>query len=659
MKRIRRGTALLLSLTVTAFSAAAEAPSSGSDPEEILRGMTTREKICQMLIPSFRVWKEVPPGEGLTGTGTVENAAEEAPGTPITSLNDEIRECLQTWPYGGVTLFRENCADPEQTLRLISEIQTVNREAGGLPMLIGADQEGGNVSRMAFASMGTGNMALSATGDKENARRMAAVLGEEMRLVGFNADYAPVADVNNNPANPVIGVRSFSDDPLIAAEYAAAFTRGLHDEGIIATAKHFPGHGNTETNSHSGFPVINISLEELRSCELIPFRALVEEGVDMIMTAHIQYPLIEKETRISVSTGDPVHLPATMSRTILQDLLRDEMNFDGLIISDSLDMAAIKDHFNREDTLTLTVNAGVNLLILPAVFTTEDFRVVQEMTEMAVRLAEEGKISMEAVDDSVLRILKLKKEYGILDRTDFEATEERIAAALSGISDEENRKTVRETAERAVTLLDNETDAFPLRLSEGDKTAVFFSSSCGSRSGNAEWVREKLLEAGVLDDPGQLTVWKSTKDNGEDCLRAAEEADHVILVYRTYQLSNLREGGDDADSIPVFREIIQRRHEKGGRVILISAQLPYDAALFPEADARVLCYNSGEVNASAPEEGPGSGWIPNLAQALLACFGQGTAEGKLPVNLYAIGEDGQFTEEIIHPGELTPQKTDG
>lgn len=655
MKRIRRGTALLLSLTFAAFSAgAAEAPASGRDPEEILRGMTTREKICQMLVPSFRVWKEVPREGELTGTGTVENAAEEAPGTPITSLNDEIRECLQTWPYGGVTLFRENCADPEQTLRLISEIQTVNREAGGLPMLIGADQEGGNVSRMAFATMGTGNMALAATGDTENARRMGAILGEEMSLVGFNADYAPVADVNNNPANPVIGVRSFSDDPLIAAKYAAAFAQGLHGEGVIAAAKHFPGHGDTGTDSHTGFPVIDSTLEELFSCELIPFQALIAEGVDMIMTAHIQYPQIEKETRISVSTGQPVYLPATMSRTILQEVLRGKMGYEGVIISDALDMAAITDHFSREDTLTLTINAGVNLLIMPTVFTTEDFRKVQEMTETAVRLAEEGRISMEAVDDSVLRILKMKKNYGILDRTDFEATEERIAEALSGVCCEENMKTVREIAEQAVTLLNNEKGAFPLQVSPGERTAVFFSSSAGSRSGNADWVRERLLEAGVIEETGQLIVCKSTKDNEEECLRAAEEAEHVILVYRTYQLSNLQEGGDDADSIPVFREIIRRRHEKGAPVIMISSQLPYDAALFPEADARLLCYNGGTVDASAPEKGQGSGWIPNLAQALLSCFGRGRAEGKLPVDLYAIGEDGLFTEEVIRPRELTP-----
>ena len=230
---------------------------------------------------------------------------------------------------------------------------------------------------------------------------MAAIYGEELKLLGIHADYAPVLDVNNNPNNPVIGVRSFSDDPEVVSEYGAAFIRGLHGAGVISTLKHFPGHGNTGTDSHTGLPLIDSSYEALKAVELVPFQAAIDAGADMVMTAHIQYPQIETETYVSKSTGEEIFLPATMSRTILTDILRGDMGFEGVIVTDALDMAAISANFTDEDMILLPINAGVDMLMLPMVYDTVSFQRMQDMTDLAVQLVREGKISEDRIDASL------------------------------------------------------------------------------------------------------------------------------------------------------------------------------------------------------------------------------------------------------------------
>ena len=310
-KRMRLLTALILiAIQATAGSFAA-GEAREDTPESILSNMTLREKASQMMIVSFRAWEEVPETE------EGEPPKEGYPKANVTELNEEIRSMLARNRFGGYLLFGENFSDTEQSVRMVSGLQAANQSGGGVPMLIFVDQEGGRVNRIPWSSIGVGNMALGATGDPENARKMAAIHGEEIRQLGIHADFAPVVDVNNNPSNPVIGDRSFSDDAQTVAEFGCAYLAGLHDAGTIAALKHFPGHGNTDTDSHTGFPLISSSYEELKENELIPFQTAIDAGADMVMTAHIQFPMIEQETAVSVSTGEKIYLPATMSRTIL------------------------------------------------------------------------------------------------------------------------------------------------------------------------------------------------------------------------------------------------------------------------------------------------------------------------------------------------------
>ena len=301
MTTLKKILCLILALAV-AFGAMAYAEGAQGDGlEAMLSGMSLRDKVAQMMVASFRVWQEVPPeGEDMP--------EEEPPKENITRLNDAIRDMVSRNHFGGILLYGQNIVDAEQTLRLIVDYQATNQAGGGLPQIVFMDQEGGSVNRIPYATQGIGNMALGATGDPENARTTAAMLAEEMRLLGIQADFAPVVDVNNNPLNPVIGIRSFSEDPQAVAAFGQAYIQGLHDAGTISTAKHFPGHGDTDTDSHTGAPVINKTYEELKARELIPYKAAIDAGVDMIMTAHIQYPQIEKGTYTSISTGESIHL---------------------------------------------------------------------------------------------------------------------------------------------------------------------------------------------------------------------------------------------------------------------------------------------------------------------------------------------------------------
>ena len=630
---MRRGFALLLALVLVAAllpTVAIGETAGATEIDALIGNMTLEEKVGQMMIVSFRIWKEVPEVEPEDA-----EAAEAPEAINITELNDDIRACLHDYHFGGTLLYAENCQDAEQTLRLVADLQAENQAGGGLPMIVAADQEGGgSVARLRFGTTGVGNMALTATGDPANARAMAAIYGEELKWVGINTNFAPVLDTNNNANNPIIGVRAFSDVPETVSEYGVAYIEGLHSQGAIATVKHFPGHGNTDTDSHTGLPCIDSTYEALKGFELVPFQAAIDAGADMVMTAHIQYPRIEKGTYASFSTGEEICLPATMSRTILKDILRGDMGFNGVVVSDALDMAAIHDHFTDEDTLRLTINAGVDMLILPEISDTNQFRRNKAMVDAAVRLVQSGAIDEARIDESVRRILTLKQKYGLLDRIDFTVTDAQVEAAVNGCGSDAHRQAAWELAERANTLLKNEDGAFPIHMGDGETALVLFADSCASRAGTGEWAKQLLGDVGE-----SITVMTNDAENGEACVEAAVQADHVVLVHRMYNAACLDPNSSDGFSTAIFDQIIEARHAVGKPVILVSCQLPYDAARFPEADAVLLTYGASPLRAVPPESGAGSACAPNLPAALCACFGMGEAKGTLAVNLPGLDEN--------------------
>ncbi|MBP5416808.1 MAG: hypothetical protein J6Y58_04695 [Clostridiales bacterium] len=564
---------------------------------EILQRMTLEEKAGQMMIASF--------------SGT--------------ELTDDIRTCLSDNHFGGVMLGTGNFSDAEQTLRLVSDLQTSNQRGSSIPLLISTDQEGGLITRVHYGTCGVGNMALAATGDPENAKEMASIYAEELRTLGINTDFAPVLDVNNDPNNPVIGVRSFSDDPEVVASFGIAYIEGLSDGNVISTLKHFPGHGDTSTDSHTGFPRIDKTYEELKNFELIPYDAAIGNGAEMIMTAHIQYPLIEKETYMT-SSGKEVYLPATLSRTILTDILREDMGFHGVIVTDSLEMAAISENFRFEDVLCMTINAGADMLLLPGVWNDSTFKKTDGAVAMVVEMVKDGRIKEEEINDSVLRILILKEKHGILEESDFAVSDEKISAAKEIVGCAEHREKSHETARQALTLLKNENSAYPLSSRSGKETLILFSGSAESRIGYGKLAKEKLPEENI-------TLMVSTKENEKECLDAASRVENVILVSRVYSRSCLDPKKDAGFSTGVFDRIIKARHDEGKTVIVISCQLPYDGERFPEADAVILSYCSSDLKDVPPEAGAGSAYPPNLEEAILSCFRGDTLYGRAPCDL--------------------------
>lgn len=276
-------------LSVSIYSPAVFAAGEGANRiDEIIAGMSLRDKLAQMMFFSPRTWKA-----DYTPVETDENGeptAEPIPAEKVTEINEFMWDYIAEHRFGGFLLFGENCNDAGQVLRLTSDMKAATLEGGGIMPLIAVDQEGGTVARLSFGTPGVGNMALAATGDPANAATMASVYGEELSSLGIDVDFAPVMDVNDNPANPVIGIRSFGDDAEVVSEYGVAYIEGLRNKDTVACAKHFPGHGNTDTDSHTGLPQVDRSLDDLRANELVPFKAAIDNGVDMVMTAHIQYP---------------------------------------------------------------------------------------------------------------------------------------------------------------------------------------------------------------------------------------------------------------------------------------------------------------------------------------------------------------------------------
>lgn len=604
--------------------------------EEIVSDMSLRDKLAQMMFFCPRTWKE--------------DAASDVPAENIRVLNDYTRQYIADHRFGGILLFGENCGDAEQLLRLVSDMQQANLEGGGLPMLMAVDQEGGNVIRLGFGTSGTGNMTIAATGKPENARVMGRIFGEELALLGLTTDFAPVMDINDNPANPVIGVRSFSDDADVVAQFGSAFMAGLQETGTMVSLKHFPGHGNTDTDSHTGLPLVDRSHDELTGNELVPFKAAIDAGADMVMTAHIQYPQLEKQTYISIATGEELYIPATMSRTIVTDLLRAELGFEGVTVSDALDMKSIWKNFAADDILSMTVNAGVDLLIMPAVWDKAMMEQIDDLLGRAVTLTEEGVIDETRVDDSVRRILTLKRKYGLLDRTDFSVTDEAVAAAVAGCGSAEHRQTAWDIACEALTLLKNENDAFPLNVKAGERTLVLFTAA--SRVGAAELSQKLLAEMGALPEGATLEGMAIKPDTADACLAAAKAADHVLLISRAWASDCLDPATENGFPVGVVNRVIDELHAAGKGAIVISCQLPYDVACYPDADAMLLCYGSGAMKTVPPESGEGSAWVPDLPAAICAAFGVVQPQGKLPVNLPKLDEGYRLTEEILYPRQV-------
>lgn len=338
--------------------------------EELLSGMTLREKLCQLMI----VRPEVLTGE-----------------SPVTAAGETTRLALETYPVGGLIYSVDNLVTQEQTREMISNTQSYSK----LPLFISADEEGGNVGRLMYKLGTTWVNSMYSYKDQgaDTAYSNAKTIGTDMVSCLFNTDFAPVADVWTNPENTVIGDRAYSDDFEQAAELVASAVRGFTDAGVVCCLKHFPGHGDTSTDTHEGAAVVSKSLDELRAGEFLPFVSGIEAGADMVMIGHI-----------TVTSVDPE--PATISKAIITDVLRGELGWDGVVISDSLDMGALAGYDNGEVCVKFLEAGGDILLGIP------DIETALTALEAAVT---DGRLTESRIDESVQRVLELKISHGIIE----------------------------------------------------------------------------------------------------------------------------------------------------------------------------------------------------------------------------------------------------
>ncbi|KAF9446537.1 glycoside hydrolase family 3 protein [Macrolepiota fuliginosa MF-IS2] len=379
-------------------------------------------------------------------------------------ISDDVKSLISKYYVGNIILMKRNVRDAEQTRQLIKALQLLARQAGHeRPLLIGIDQENGLVSAFSSPSAGTqfpGAMAQAAIDDIGTARLIASSCGEELKAVGINWTYGPVADVNINPLNPVIGVRSFGSDPKLVGEYATASGQSFVSSGVASCAKHFPGHGDTHVDSHLALPVINKTKQELSSGDLPPFQAVIAAGIPSIMTAHIALPLL---------TGDKT--PASLSRAITTDLLRKELGYDGLIVTDCLEMDAIsaveKGGCGIEEGAVRAIIAGADIAMICHTYR----RQVGALEQICAAVQNE-RISLAELKRSGERIAAMKDKFvGDWDSI-FDGQRELDFTGSWKLLKERNLRLSLEAYRRSTTVVMDTGSLLPLRLSQNKEIVL-------------------------------------------------------------------------------------------------------------------------------------------------------------------------------------------
>src|SRR5690606_9140839 len=494
-------------------------------------------------------------------------------------------EVVRKYHLGGVIYFAwtDNVGSPEQVVALSNGLQHAaltnghGRSKVEIPLQIAIDQEGGLVTRIGPpATQFPGAMALGAGRSADDAGTAADIIGSELLAMGVNTDFAPVCDVNVNPLNPVIGTRSFSSDPQLAAELAAAQVLGFQvDGGVAASAKHFPGHGDTDTDSHVAFPIITHTREQWEELDAPPFRAAIEAGIDMIMTAHLAFPALD-------DSGDP----ATLSHPILTGLLREELGFDGVIVTDALNMEGVRELYGDAEVAVRALLAGADqLLMTPA---------MDEAYAAVLDAVRSGRLSRQELDTKVARVLRLKHRRGIVaspyaDPDQLDAvvgTPEHIELA-DGIPD---RTTTVVRNDDAVLLLAVGGSSV-LVTGWGVETTTVLAAEMQARG--AQVTRR---ETGAT--PSAATIAAAVAD--------AENADVVVV-------STMNAAGSAAQ-----QQLVAQLRTTGTPVVVVAVRNPYDVAHLGDAPTYVATYSYSPVA------------LTSLARVLT---GEVSPSGRLPVDI--------------------------
>ncbi len=528
---------------------------AGDAVTEILEKMTLEEKVGQVITAYF------------SGSEFSSTPAEE----------------LQRLPLGGIILFSSagNIENPAQVAGLTEQIQQAALDSGALPLFIAIDQEGGSVARLTEGiTLFPGNMALGAAGSDDLARQSAAVMARELRILGINFNFAPVVDVNSNPANPVIGVRSFGSDPQEVARLGRAMVEPYRRAGVIATAKHFPGHGDTDVDSHYGLPLIPSELSRLRSLELLPFQAMIDAGVPAVMLAHILAPAL---------TGSS-ELPASLSPEAVR-YLREEMGFEGLVVTDSLSMGAITGRWGLGEAAVMAFKAGADVILFGPWAGVEPGDRYQ-IFDALKKAVEEGTITLERLDQSVARILTVKMQYGLIDDP-LPQREKLTELALP-----ESLEVAGRIARESITLVRDRASVIP--LSPQETIPLIWPAELES-------TLSFLAEACPFLEPHLLPLGASEAETGVlfDSLRSSP-----LVLAGTYNMRNY----------PTWAGLINSLAQET-ELAMLALSSPYDLLAAPAVGACLCTYSNSAVSMQA------------LAEVLKGAL---TPRGRLPVKLPGI-----------------------
>jgi beta-N-acetylhexosaminidase len=504
-----------------------------------------------------------------------------------TEVPAEVAEALGRSSFAGVTLFRDhNVKSPAQVRTLTAALQAAARPASR-PLLIATDQEGGQLNALGDGPMPTafaGAMALGAAGDPALTERVARATAIELRAMGVNVNYAPVCDLATAPDNPALGIRSFGDSPASVGEHVAAYVRGLQHEGVAATAKHFPGHGDAKADTHLGMAVVDASRDDVEARELVPFRAAIDAGVRVVMAGHHGLPAI---------SGDP-ELPASLSHAVLTGLLRDELRFDGLAITDALDMRALAQGAAQVVDVIAAVRAGEDLLL-----GTADPELIARVDAALAQAAKRGLIDPGSSLAVQRRLAQIGRWMSGFDQPALDVVGCAAHAALA-----------EELAQRSLTLVRNDDGTLPLRVSADAKVAVV-------QSPNA-----RLTPADTSDRvaPSLAAAIKRRAPRTDEFVTSAEPSDNEIAAIRDrvaeYDVvvvgtaaANLR-----LNEAALGRALVTAHR----RAVLVALRTPWDICAVPNARTFVCSFGILDPTTEA------------LAGAL---FGEISFRGKLPVEI--------------------------
>ena len=552
--------------------------------QRTLARMTLREKVGQLMMP-FVLGNFAPEGS---------------------ETHDRIVNVIEQENVGALIM---SVGSPSEVAVKLNDLQNHSK----YPLLVAADLETGAGFRFRGAvhiptniALGGATtfpslMAFGATGDPRHAYQLGRITALEARTMGVHVPFAPVLDVNNNPDNPIINIRSFGEDPNAVAALGAAFVRGLQDYGAVATGKHFPGHGDTGTDSHLDLPVIRVGRERLDAVELVPFRAAIAAGMQGIMTAHIAVPEITGET-----------IPATVSKPMLTDLLRSDLGFDGIVFTDAMDMAAVNRLFPRGEAAVRAVLAGADVIVMP--------RNVKQAIDAIIEAIDEGRLTEARLDESVGRLLRLKEDLGLAEER---AVPLEMIPQVVGVP--EHMEMAREVAERSITLIQNERNLLPLL---GTRRARVMSVSFRNPG---DVLSGRYFNGRIRETYPRLvtrSVDEGTNSEGYEALlsRAGRSDLVVVSVYSNYAG---RVELPDA-TVEFVNELARRRITH----VVISFGNPYLISLFPNAQVYLLAWSSAQVSQQAAAD---------------ALFGDVAITGRSPIGMdpfFEVGDGIQVPPKV-------------